>query len=421
LLDNAPDIIARYGSDLRLLYINRTVETLLGIPRASIFGKRVSEIAEAPNENVQRWEDTIGDVIESGELRRMEFSVGVPLIAPSEQRHFEVSVTPEFDGEGRVCSVVSITRDITDRVEAERMLRDSEARHTAIVTAALDCIITIDVNERILEWNPACVETFGYSRDEALGRELSLLIVPERLRGAHTRGIQHFLATGEGPALFKRVEVPALRANGEEFLAELTALPIKRGDTYIFTAYLRDLSEREQIAAQRRTLLRDMLLSVTDGKLTLCHSDNDLPPSLEPVSELIDLSAKGGIAQLRQATENASDKLNIPSTRCADFVSAVSEAAMNAVIHGGGGTGRVFADAESGRIQVRVIDHGAGIPVDNLPQATLARGFSTASTLGHGLKMIVDLIDRVYLLTGTSGTTVVLGKERNQPLPPWLE
>ena len=75
---------------------------------------------------------------------------------------------------------------------------------------------------------------------------------------------------------------------------------------------------------------------------------------------------------------------------------------MNAVVHAGGGTGRVSVGAD-GTVQVRVEDHGAGIAMENLPRATLARGFSTKATLGHGLKMMLETVDRLYLLTARQG------------------
>ena len=91
---------------------------------------------------------------------------------------------------------------------------------------------------------------------------------------------------------------------------------------------------------------------------------------------------------------------------------------MNAVVHSGGGTGFVFLD-ERGAVQVRVEDRGSGIPLAELPKATLRRGYSTAGTMGHGFKMILTTADRVYLLTGPSGTAVVLEQERTAPPSEW--
>ena len=102
-----------------------------------------------------------------------------------------------------------------------------------------------------------------------------------------------------------------------------------------------------------------------------------------------------------------------------DLVTAASEAGMNAVVHAGGGTAGVSASAE-GIVQVRVEDQGTGITMENLPKAALSRGFSTKATLGHGLKLMLETVDHLYLLTGPGGTTIVLEQERDKPVPAWL-
>ena len=91
---------------------------------------------------------------------------------------------------------------------------------------------------------------------------------------------------------------------------------------------------------------------------------------------------------------------------------------MNAVVHAGAGTGQVFWDQEAGVVQVRISDAGEGITVENLPRATLERGYSTKATLGHGMKMMLQTTDALWLLTGPTGTSVVLVQ---QPRPPGAE
>ncbi|PYM72780.1 MAG: hypothetical protein DME10_11755 [Candidatus Rokuibacteriota bacterium] len=95
--------------------------------------------------------------------------------------------------------------------------RESDARMRAILDTALDCVITMDHTGKILEFNPAAERTFGYARSEAVGRELGELIVPPSFRDRHRRGLAHYLATGQGPAIGKRIELTAMRANGTEF------------------------------------------------------------------------------------------------------------------------------------------------------------------------------------------------------------
>ena len=132
------------------------------------------------------------------------------------------------------------------RLEREEALRESEARKGAMLEAALDSIILMDARGRVVEWNPAAERTFGYTREEALGSTVADLIVPPRLRESHWRGLARFLQTGEKVVMGRRVEMPALRADGAELLVEVAIQPLQLGRKPIFTAYLRDVTERRR-------------------------------------------------------------------------------------------------------------------------------------------------------------------------------
>jgi diguanylate cyclase (GGDEF)-like protein/PAS domain S-box-containing protein len=129
--------------------------------------------------------------------------------------------------------------------EAFESAVDSEAITRAILEAALDCVVVIDVEGRVVEWNPSAETTFGYSRDDARGRELAELIVPERLREAHREGLARYLATGESGVLGRRVEMPAVRSDGEEFPVELAVTRV-HGEPPLFAGHMRDITERRR-------------------------------------------------------------------------------------------------------------------------------------------------------------------------------
>ncbi|HVE77557.1 MAG TPA: ATP-binding protein [Gemmatimonadaceae bacterium] len=130
--------------------------------------------------------------------------------------------------------------------ESASAARASEARATAVVESALDCIIMMDHEGRVIEFNPAAERTFGYPRAQAIGRPLAELIVPPSLREAHRRGLQRYLATGEGPVMGRRIEITGMRADGTEFPVELAITQIALPGPPVFTGYLRDLSERKR-------------------------------------------------------------------------------------------------------------------------------------------------------------------------------
>jgi PAS domain S-box-containing protein len=156
----------------------------------------------------------------------------------------------------------------------------SESRMRAVLDTALDCSITIDHEGKVLEFNPAAEKTFGYRRETVIGKRLQELIIPTRMRGAHERGLRHYLATGEAPVLGKRIEITALRADGTEFPAELAINVVRQNGPPLFTGYLRDLTERKQAEAQLRrreeALAERALLSAltADVALALTKSDN---------------------------------------------------------------------------------------------------------------------------------------------------
>jgi len=129
--------------------------------------------------------------------------------------------------------------------------RDEVARKTAVLDAALDCIVTMDVDGNIVDFNSVAEETFGFSLQQARGRPLSDLIIPERYREPHRQGFLRFLETGDSKILGKRLELQALRADGSEFPVELAVnASLTRDGVPFFTGYLRDISERRQSEAE---------------------------------------------------------------------------------------------------------------------------------------------------------------------------
>src|SRR5438067_3550222 len=158
-----------------------------------------------------------------------------------------------------------------------------EMLYRGILDTALDCIITIGSGGHVLEFNPAAERVFGFSRDEAIGKELADLIIPPRMREQHRRGLAHYLKTGEGPVIGKRIEIAGVRKDGSEILVELTITALKIDHEPLFTAYLRDISER--VRNDRRRLAQYTVASLLAGSWTL---DEAAPAILQTVSSIGD-------------------------------------------------------------------------------------------------------------------------------------
>ncbi len=152
-----------------------------------------------------------------------------------------------------------------ERRRAEARLRDSETRKAAIMQTALDGIVVIGENTRIVEFNPAAERTFGWSEGAAMGQELGALILPADFLVGHLRTFARFLEDGETSAMGRHVEVEAERSDGERFPAELAVTPFKADGKPMFTAYLRDITERKR-AEREVAAARDEALDANRAK-----------------------------------------------------------------------------------------------------------------------------------------------------------
>jgi PAS domain S-box-containing protein len=159
--------------------------------------------------------------------------------------------------------------------ERTASLRASEERTRLIVENTLDAVVTIDRNSMITGWNAQAEVIFGWSRQEALGQSLDMILLPQH-RTAHHRGMQHFLATGEGPVLNQRIEITALRRGGHEFPVELAISPVRMGDGFIFNSFVRDITERKQSEAEIHKLNEELEQRVIERTAQLKATNAEL-------------------------------------------------------------------------------------------------------------------------------------------------
>jgi PAS domain S-box-containing protein len=131
-----------------------------------------------------------------------------------------------------------------------------------VLDTALDAVVVMDCSGRIVGWNTHAVECFGWSGDEAIGRRLSDLIIPEPQRQAHERGLAHYLETGEAPVLNRRIEVSAIHRDGNEFPVELSVSASEMFGEPLFIGFVRDITARRQAAERQQRILQESELRV---------------------------------------------------------------------------------------------------------------------------------------------------------------
>jgi PAS domain S-box-containing protein len=131
-------------------------------------------------------------------------------------------------------------------------IRDRDTKTRRILDSALDAVLSIDERGRVTEWNTQAESMFGWRRDEAVGQTLSELFIPHRFRDAHDKGLKHFLSTGEGPLLNRRIEITALRRDGTEFPVEVSIAPYQIDGKWEFSGFVRDITEKKVAEASTR-------------------------------------------------------------------------------------------------------------------------------------------------------------------------
>jgi PAS domain S-box-containing protein len=230
----------------RISNLNPVAETLTGWTNAESAGQPLDVVFHIVNEQTRKpVENPAAKALAEGVIVGLANHT-VLIAKDGTERAIDDSAAPIRCKEGEVVGCVLVFRDISERRRAERKLRESEARKTAMFETTLDAIISIDHEGMITEFNASAERTFGHRREEVLGRELAEVIIPPAYRELHRQGLARYLVTGEGPVINQRLELAALRSDGSEFPVELTVTRIPMDGPPIFTAYLRDITERRR-------------------------------------------------------------------------------------------------------------------------------------------------------------------------------
>jgi PAS domain S-box-containing protein len=250
ILDAIPTRLYYVGADGRLQYANQEYANFLGLSVGDVVGHTGRELFGEP-----AWAaiGPLSDRAMAGETVRWEGWATFP----AGDRYTQRVYSPHREANGTVSGYFVFVRDITELKLHERALeqrleelRKSEAMKAAIINSALDCVIVIDEESRVIGFNPMAEQTFGYKAAEAIGKRIGELIVPPHLRAQHEAGFRRYMTTGQASVLGRRVEVEAMRADGTIMPVELAITEVKTESARLFTAYLRDLTQSRRAASE---------------------------------------------------------------------------------------------------------------------------------------------------------------------------
>ncbi|MGY8961863.1 MAG: PAS domain S-box protein, partial [Alphaproteobacteria bacterium] len=286
--DSSSDWYWEMDRDLKFSRFSENLNDIVGVPPESLLGKTRGETG-IPGIDPAVWKKHLEDLAAHRSFREFKHP---RTLDNGEVLYLSINGKAIFDETGRLEGYRGTGSDITDRQKnelalqranedleqrvAERTaeLQESAAFKTEILDSALDCVISIDQEARVIEWNESAHHTFGYARNEAVGRMLVDLIVPPAMKDAHNAGFKRYIQTNEAKLIGQRIEITAMRANGDEFPIEMAISAQDRKDGKIITAYLRDLSEAKN--AEERLQQAQKMEAV--GQLTggVAHDFNNL-------------------------------------------------------------------------------------------------------------------------------------------------
>jgi PAS domain S-box-containing protein len=185
-------------------------------------------------------------------------------------RWFQVRALPVRGAEGNISGWYVLLTDIDDRKRAEEEFKRSEARYRVVVETASDAVISIDESGAIILANPATKRIFGHNPEELIGKPLTVLM-PGAMRELHDAGLKRYLETGAKHLNWQGTEMTALRANGEEFPAEVSFGEMISDQRRVFTGFIRDISEKKRAEEELHNTheeLSRMMRVMTIGQLT---------------------------------------------------------------------------------------------------------------------------------------------------------
>ncbi len=254
-LTSIGDAVIATDTEGRIMFLNRVAEELTGWTQSDAEGRPLESVFAIFNELTRQ---PVANPVAKALQQRGIVGLGnhtILIAKDGVERPIDDSAAPIRDAAGEIIGVVLIFRDVTEHRRAEREVRASVARKSAILESALDSIITMDHEGKVIEFNPAAERTFGYQRKDVLGQNLADFIIPPAHREQHRNGLAHYLVSGEGPMLGKRIELSAMRVDGTEFPVEVAITRIPTEGPPIFTAYLRDITEQKKAEQHRNARL----------------------------------------------------------------------------------------------------------------------------------------------------------------------
>lgn len=281
IFDSSPNILIVVDETGSIVEYNNALCTRFCISNEEAIEKKINDLFEGFEEKeIDFYRDEFTEEISWGNQSE-QFKIN-GLRRDGTKFPVHIKATP-LTGTGKDLLLLTI-QDLTVLKQSLEKAAESERVRKEIFERSLDAIIIMDERGDILDLNQSAETIFGFRRNDIAGRKLGECIVPHRMRKAHAEGMKRYITTGEGPVLGKRIEISALRSDGNEFPVELAICVGQSGGKPVFTSFIRDISERkkaEQALLASESKLRAVFDNTHEGILLIDPAAPGGPRMLE--------------------------------------------------------------------------------------------------------------------------------------------
>jgi len=284
-LDIAGVIFVVISVEQKVTLINKRGCEVLNYPEEEIIGKNWFDnfIPQGKRDEVRK----IFSNLMAGVIEPNEYTENYVLTKSGEERIIAWHNTILTDDSGVIIETLSSGEDITERKCAEEALYESEERFRSVVDTATDAIVSIDRKGEIVSWNKAAEHIYGYTYDEVVGKPFEIM-VPEKLRATQRNSFNRLVSTGKGKVTGGTVESIGLKKDRSEFAVETSTSMLETKKGMLFTAIMRDITERKRMEEEIRALsLTDALTGLYNRRGLSTLSDQQLKIAARLKSEIL--------------------------------------------------------------------------------------------------------------------------------------